>query len=257
MYNTSPVDYSYILYHINLDEGKLTHQTFQPANKLNQFGQFDQLNYNKEKNVYSLKDDNQLSSIAPRPDITSNMIIKNNLISKNNQYTVGSDSNGFYLIEIMLFKGSDLKNPIKSISKTSTYMAIPYDKKIEHVIFTPDSKKIIYSYRDNETFIYDIMKEKEKRIKKPDEIDDTFLTANNYITSLTVSPDNNLLAISYSDGQIELWDFENQKLLKRFDAHSKREGYNAISIIKFNPNNPNQLFSLNSDGTELKIWEIE
>lgn len=71
-----------------------------------------------------------------------------------------------------------------------------------------------------------------------------------YENIMKFSPDGKYIAAAIGYGDIEIWDWKQQKLMRTWDAHQ----YQSITALAFN--HKNQLISASSDGS-LKFWNWE
>jgi WD40 repeat protein len=72
------------------------------------------------------------------------------------------------------------------------------------------------------------------------------------ITSISISPDGNLMASASPNGVIKLWNFKTRKVLRSLLGHI--EGVNLISVT-FTPDSKH-LVSGGADGT-VRIWDLQ
>jgi WD40 repeat protein len=73
-------------------------------------------------------------------------------------------------------------------------------------------------------------------------------TSGKIIKTVRFKPDENTLAVGYTDGYIELWDITTQKRILEINAHTA-----DINDIKFNKKF-SQMATASKDGT-LKLWD--
>ncbi len=84
----------------------------------------------------------------------------------------------------------------------------------------------------------------------PDEKSDNFRieSAGKSIRSIRFKPDEELIAVGYSDGTIELWDIAARKKTSEFTAHN-----DGVNEIRFNSRHP-QMATSGIDGS-LRLWD--
>ena len=105
----------------------------------------------------------------------------------------------------------------------------------------------------NGNYLAGVSKDGKALVWNPEKTTDVFRppTADGkVIKTVRFKPDENILAVGYTDGYVELWDISARKRISEIKAHTA-----AVNDIRFNKTkNISQMATASNDGT-LKIWD--
>lgn len=90
-----------------------------------------------------------------------------------------------------------------------------------------------------------------ERVAALTDIDGVAQDGDQYIRSVSFSPDGSLLVTGCEDQMVRVWDIARQKLLCKLSGHSQ-----DIYSVEFMPNDRNKVVSGSGDRT-IRIWDIE
>jgi WD40 repeat protein len=116
------------------------------------------------------------------------------------------------------------------------------------LLFTPDSSQIVYAGYDG-VRIWNISAAVETFGNVPEYLLIAPLDEGEFISSLTLSPDGDVLAVGYADSSVRLWDFSTGEQLKILEGHEEQ-----VVSLAFSPDGTS-LASGGADGT-VRLWGV-
>jgi WD40 repeat protein len=116
------------------------------------------------------------------------------------------------------------------------------------LLFTSDSSQIIYASYDG-VRIWNIRAAAETFGNVPEYLLIAPLDEGEFISSLALSPEGDVLAVGYADSSVRLWDFSTGEQLKILGGHEEQ-----VVSLAFSPDGT-LLASGGADGT-VRLWGV-